>query len=138
MVAAASRIEVAPASAPAARAKTWVITFWILTALFCLQMFFTAYAELFLPQASAELARLGFPQYFRVELSLAKWIGIAALLLPVPARVKEWAYAGFAINLVSAVLAHVAMGEGFAAWSWAAGTFLLGAGSYVCWRKLAG
>jgi hypothetical protein len=31
----------------------------------------------------------------------------ALLLAPAPARLKEWAYAGFAINLASAVIPHL-------------------------------
>ena len=31
---------------------------------------------------------------------------------PVPARLKEWAYAGFAINLASALIAHLSVGGG--------------------------
>ena len=42
--------------------KSIVIGFWIATALFCLQMGFTAYAELRLPQAVADaFTHLGFP-----------------------------------------------------------------------------
>jgi len=55
---------------------------------------------------------LGFPDYFRVELSWAKFLAIAVLLAPVPARLKEWAYAGFAITLVSALIAHFSVGDG--------------------------
>jgi hypothetical protein len=32
---------------------------------------------------------LGFPGYFRVELSWAKILGVALLLAPVPARLRE-------------------------------------------------
>ncbi len=79
------------------RSKGIVIGFWIVTALFCLQMGFTAYAELRLPQVAEAFTRLGFPAYsFRVELSWAKLLGMVLLLAPVPARLKEWAYAGFA------------------------------------------
>jgi hypothetical protein len=31
---------------------------------------------------------------------------------PVPARLKEWAYAGFAINLASALIDHLSVGGG--------------------------
>ena len=55
---------------------------------------------------------LGFPAYFRVELSWAKLLGVVLLLAPVPARLKEWAYAGFAINLGSALIAHLSVGDG--------------------------
>src|SRR5580693_4225304 len=107
------------------RTKGIVIGFWIVTGLFCLQISFTAYAQLSLPQVAAAFTHLGFPAYFRVELSWAKLLGVLLLLVPVPARLKEWAYAGFAINLASALIAHLSVGDGPEAWSWAAGTAVL-------------
>ena len=56
--------------------------------------------------------RLGFTDYFRVELAWAKLLGAVLLLAPVPARLKEWAYAAFAITLGSALIAHLSIGEG--------------------------
>src|SRR5689334_21270617 len=99
-------------------------------------MTFTAYAQLRLPQVGEAFTHLGFPGYFRVELSCAKFLGVVLLLAPVPPRVKEWAYAGFAIDLASALLAHLAVGDGPAAWGWAAGTLVLWGLSYVAWRRL--
>jgi hypothetical protein len=80
-------------------------------------------------------AHLGFPNYFRIELSWLKFAGLIVLLLPSPPRLKEWAYAGFAITLVSALIAHLAVGDGIAAWSWSVGTAVLMALSYLFWRK---
>jgi hypothetical protein len=119
-----------------AASKTTTILFWIATALFCLQMSFTGYAELRLSQVAAAFTHLGFPAYFRVELSLAKLLGVLLLLAPVPARLKEWAYAGFAIDLASAIIAHLSVGDGPEAWGWAAATGVLWAFSYSCWRRL--
>jgi hypothetical protein len=113
-----------------------VIGFWITTVLFCLQIGFTAYAQLQLPQVATAFAHLGFPAYFRVELSWAKFFGVAVLLLPVPARLKEWAYAGFAITLGSALIAHLSVGDGPESWGWAVGTAVLWGLSYVFWRRL--
>jgi len=118
------------------RSKGIVIGFWTVTALFCLQIGFTAYAQLTLPQVAEAFAHLGFPDYFRVELALAKLLGVVLLLAPVPARLKEWAYAGFAITLVSALIAHLAVGDGPDAWGWAAGTSVLWGISYFFWRRL--
>lgn len=117
------------------KAKT--IVYWIVTALFCLQMSFTAYAELRLPQVAEAFTHLGFPAYFfRVELSWAKLLGIVLLLVPLPPRLKEWAYAGFAINLASALIAHLSVGDGPEAWGWAEATGVLWGLSYFSWRRL--
>jgi len=117
--------------------KGLVAGFWISTALFALQMGFTAYAQLRLPQVAEVFAHLGFPAYFRIELSWAKLAGLAALLVPmVPARLKEWAYAGFAITLVSALIAHLAVGDGVEKWSWAVGTGVLWGVSDFFFRRL--
>ncbi len=114
-----------------------VVGFWISTVLLALQMGFTACAQLRLPQVAETFAHLGFPAYFRIELSWAKLAGVVALLVPMaPARLKEWAYAGFAITLVSALIAHLAVGDGVAAWSWSAGTAVLWGASYFFWRRL--
>jgi surface polysaccharide O-acyltransferase-like enzyme len=116
--------------------KATTIAYWIATALLCLQMTFTAYAQLQLPQVAEAFAHMGFPAYFRVELALAKLLAVLVLLAPVPARLKEWAYAGFAFTLVSALIAHFAVGDGPDAWGWAAGTAVLWVLSYVFWRRL--
>jgi hypothetical protein len=118
------------------RSRGTVIGFWIATALLCLQMSFTAYAQLQIPQVAEAFTHLGFPAYFRVELSWAKLLGVVVLLAPVPARLKEWAYAGFAITLASALIAHFSMGDGPEAWGWAAGTSVLWVLSYFFWRRL--
>jgi hypothetical protein len=118
--------------------------FWIVTALFCLEMSFTAYYELLrLPEAAQAFSRLGFSApSFRVELSWAKVVGVAALLVPmIPARgaiyvIKEWAYAGFAINLVSAIIAHLSISDRPAALAPSSITSVLWALSYFFWRRL--
>jgi hypothetical protein len=116
--------------------KTQTIVYWAVTTLFCLQMSFTAYAQLTLPAVAEAFNHLGFPAYFRVELSLAKLLGVALLLAPTPARLKDWAYAGFAINIASALIAHVSVGDGPEAWGFAAATGVLWGLSYFLWRRL--
>ncbi len=118
-----------------ASSKTATIFYWTVTALFCLQMSFTAYAQLQLPQVAEAFQHLGFPAYFRVELAWAKFVGVVLLLAPLPPRLKEWAYAGFAIDLASALIAHLALGDGPEAWGWAAATGVLWGFSYIFWRR---
>lgn len=84
-----------------------------------------------------DFAHLGLPSYLRAELTVAKLLGLAALVVPgVPAWLKEWAYAGFAITLASALVAHFSVGDTPAQWGWAVATAILGGVSYALWRRL--
>jgi hypothetical protein len=64
-------------------------------------------------QAQSAFAHLGFPNYFKIELTVAKILGVLALLIPnIPPKIKEFAYFGFAITLISASIAHFSSGDG--------------------------
>lgn len=124
----------------ATKAPRWLVAaFWVFTALFCLEMLFTAWWELTQVQQSVpRFAQLGFASNaFRLELSWLKVVGVLALLLPLPARMKEWAYCGFAINLVSAFIAHASIHDVPASFLPGSITSVLWLGSYLSWRKLA-
>ena len=50
----------------------------------------------------------GISSYFRIELTVAKALGVLALLVPaVPRKAKEFAYFGFGVTLLSASIAHL-------------------------------
>jgi hypothetical protein len=91
--------------------KTTKITYWTTTGIIALMMAYSGYA--YLTQASIDQAfhHLGYPGYFRVELALAKLLGVVLLLAPWKGRIKEWVYAGFFITFVSAFIAHSASGD---------------------------
>jgi hypothetical protein len=91
--------------------RTINIGYWFTTAVISFMMVFSAYLYLVDPAVAQGFEHLGFPPYFRIELAIAKMVGAALLLLPVPGRVKDWAYAGFAITFISAAVAHVASGD---------------------------
>ena len=65
--------------------------------------------------AKEGIRHLGYPDYFRIELTVFKVIGALVLILPMaPLRLKEWAYAGFGITMISAFIGHsVIDGFGF-------------------------
>ena len=66
----------------------------------------------FVAEAPADsFARLGFPDYFRIQLGIAKLVGGMALLVPLPRWLKEWTYAGFTTDFGSAAIAHLAVGD---------------------------
>jgi hypothetical protein len=53
------------------------------------------------------IRHLGYPDYFRVMLTIFKITGGLLLILPmIPPRFKEWAYAGFGINFIAATVSH--------------------------------
>lgn len=98
--------------------------YWTTTALVCAVMAFSAVNfSLKHPLgpaanwAEGPFPHLGLPNWFKVELIVAKALGVLALLLPwVPTRARDFAYAGFAIILTSASIAHLSSGDpiGFA------------------------
>jgi hypothetical protein len=89
--------------------------YWITTGLVCAVMVFSAInfnLKNPLGPMKGAFTHLGYPSYFRIELTVAKLLGVAALLIPiVPRKVKEFAYAGFAITLASAGIAHFSVGD---------------------------
>ena len=91
--------------------KTAKIAYWITTAIVALMMMYSAYAYLTKPEMTQAFQHLGFPSYFRVELAVAKIAGALLLLIPLPGRIKEWAYAGFAVTFISAFIAHTCSGD---------------------------
>lgn len=90
--------------------KKYTLIYWISTGLLSAFMLFSAYNYLTNPDIKGAFAGLGFTEdYFRIELAVAKILGALALLLPfVPKGIKNFAYAGFTINIVSAIIAHIA------------------------------
>ena len=72
-----------PTGVSLSKSRGIVIGYWIATALLCLQLGFTAYAQLQIPQVAEAFTHLGFPAYFRVELAWAKILGVVLLLAPV-------------------------------------------------------
>ncbi len=93
------------------KTKTIKIIYWISTALVSLMMTFSAYSYLTNESIKQGFHHLGFPDYFRVELAIAKILGAVVLLLPIKGLWKEWAYAGFAFTFISAFIAHTASGD---------------------------
>lgn len=90
--------------------KNTKLFFWIFTGLFSAFMIFTAIPDLFLiPEAEVFMKQLGYPNYFTRFIGAAKILGSVALLIPGISRLKEWAYAGLAFDLIGAVYSVVAV-----------------------------
>lgn len=88
--------------------KTTKIIYYATTGLMSFAMLFSTYAYLTKPELKEAFQHLGFPDYFRIELAIAKFV--AAIALWLPARIlKEAAYIGLAISFVSAIISHIAL-----------------------------
>lgn len=91
--------------------KTYRIVYWIATAMIALMMTYSAYAYFTDVKMDQAFQHFGYPAYFRIELAIAKLIGVVLLLAPVGSRIKEWTYAGFTFTFVSAAIAHALSGD---------------------------
>jgi Zn-dependent protease with chaperone function len=94
--------------------------YWITTGIVCAVMVFSIINFNVKNPVGPEIYRiegpfrhLGLPDYMRIELTIAKTLGVLALLIPgIPIKIKEFAYFGFAITLISASFAHFSSGDG--------------------------
>jgi DoxX-like family len=92
------------------RAIYWATTGMVLFVMIYSIITFAFFDRALYPEGA--FVHLQLPNYFRIELTVAKTLGVLALLIPsVPFKVKEFAYFGFAITLVSAAIAHYAVGD---------------------------
>ena len=94
--------------------KKYKIAFWIATIIIFLGEGVLPALTSQSPLAIQGITGLGYPVYFSGLLAAWKAVGALALVIPaVPARVKEWAYAGFGIDFVCAFVSiWIVMGFG--------------------------
>lgn len=89
--------------------------------------------------AKQGISHLGYPDYFRVLLTFFKVSGALVLILPLfKGKIKEWAYAGFTFNFLSAFISHTAV-DGLGSQSvFPLVALLILAGSYFYYNKIKG
>jgi len=91
------------------------VVYWTATSIVCAVMVFSAInfnLKNPIGPMKGAFVHLGFPDYFRIELTVAKTLGVLALLMPgIPVKAREFAYAGFGITLISASVAHFSVGD---------------------------
>jgi hypothetical protein len=85
------------------------ILHWVFTGLFGALMLSSAIPNM---MSSSEwvaiMTQLGYPLYILPFLGVAKFLGVVAIIVPGFHRLKEWAYAGFAFDLIGAVYSGIA------------------------------
>ena len=112
------------------------IIYWIFTGLLCLLMLFSALSGFFSrAEGVAVFAHLGYPPYLLSFISVAKLLGIIALLVPGLPRLKEWAYGGFTIYITGALYSSICSGDPASAWSMLFIGYIIIFGSYFYYHK---
>ena len=83
------------------------ILYWITTGLLALLMIFSSVSSLTSPAQSAQFFKaMSMPTYLIPFLSVAKLLGVIAILVPGYPRIKEWAYAGLSFDLIGALVCN--------------------------------
>lgn len=79
---------------------------------------------------------LGYPPYFMKILGVAKLLGIAAILTGISPTLKEWAYAGFTLDVCGAFASHLCVGDSLKVALVPAAFFVIQLTSYLVWKQL--
>ena len=116
--------------------KTTKIIYWVSTSIICL--FSLGAIQMNSQMAIDGANHLLIPRYLGIEVSIGQLIGLVLLIVPaVPARFKEWAYVGFGIMYITAINAHIAVGDPFIPYGLMGLIFFgLLLCSYICFHKL--
>ena len=89
------------------------IAYWIVTSLMAALMIFSAVPDVLMVEGAVQIfTHLGYPKYLIPFIGVAKILGGLAVIVPgLPRSLKEWAYAGLAIDLVGALYSHFSVGD---------------------------
>ncbi|CCH53232.1 hypothetical protein BN8_02310 [Fibrisoma limi BUZ 3] len=100
-------------NAPSGKARISKIGYWTLTGLFALAMLMDGIAGVVQEETGKEVMRhLGYPMNLLIICGIAKILGVVAILQTRFRTIKEWAYAGFAINFIGAFASRAFVGDG--------------------------
>ncbi|MBT2563652.1 DoxX family protein [Pedobacter sp. ISL-68] len=115
--------------------KTW---YWIATIIFALMMIMDGVGGITQQEAGKEvLKHLGYPMYLLIIVGIAKLLGAASILQNKFKVIKEWAYAGFAINFIGAFASRAFVGDGISLLIPPLIALLIMFIPYILWKKLA-
>jgi hypothetical protein len=116
--------------------KTTKIIYWISTGIICL--FSLGAIQMNSQMAIDGANHLLIPRYLGIEVSIGQLIGCILLIIPaIPARFKEWAYVGYGIMYITALNAHLSVGDAFIPFGIMAVIFFgLLLTSYISFHKL--
>ena len=117
--------------------KTIRIIYWIVTILFSLAMLFSGITEVLqIEQAKEVMKHLGYPIYVNMIIGTAKLLGVIAILQWKFKTIKEWAYAGFTIDIIGAAASILFAGDGILMALPTAPFLIVMFASYFLWKKV--
>lgn len=85
--------------------------YWIVTIIFAALMLMDGFAGFAMTEdGKAAMQQLGYPNYIMYLVGAGKVLGAIAILQTRYRTIKEWAYAGFTINFISAAVSWAIVG----------------------------
>jgi uncharacterized membrane protein YphA (DoxX/SURF4 family) len=116
--------------------KKMLVGYWIFTGLLAVFMLMSSIPDiLVVPSAITVFEHLGYPDYLIPFLGIAKFLGVAALLIPGFPRVKEWVFAGFVFDVTGAMYSGISVGDPAAELSVFLIVYILIFGAYIFHHK---
>lgn len=93
--------------------KTLKIVYWVLLALFTAMILTSIWNYIFhFEETLVQFQILGYPSHLIHPLVVAQFLGLVIMLSNKGKWLIEWAYAGFFMNMVFAIIAHYVTAEG--------------------------
>lgn len=112
------------------------IAYWIVTVLTGLLMAGSGVPDvMMIPEAVDMFRHMGYPPYLLPFLGVAKILGGITIIQPKFPRLKEWAYAGLAFDVIGAIYSHLVLADYALAIPPAVGLVLI-LTSYVLFRLI--
>lgn len=87
------------------------------------------------PRLTEALLSLGYPAYLMKILGIATLLGIAAIATGLSPTLKEWAYAGFALEECGAFASHLSAGDSIGLIVAPLAVFAVQLASYLLWKR---
>lgn len=92
--------------------KARKIGYWVTTVLVGLALAPAGVNDLIAgPEMTAGIEGLGYPKHLLYLLGVAKLLAVITIFAPKFPRLKEWAYAGIAVNMIGASYSHTMNGD---------------------------
>jgi len=117
--------------------KRNTIAFWVFTGLLIPAFGIGSVMAIFgNPESVKVFTSLGYPAYLSPFLGIARILALIVILTPKYSRLKEWAYAGLAFDVIGAIYSIIAAGNPFAYTIFPLISLGLILGSYFFYHKL--